>query len=235
MNTFLKFTLNLFTFLFMAVPLSSIVYAEDLSTKTITTPAFTLISLETVGDLIVENGTTHIITIEAEPKVLAVMTAKVEGNVLRIFSNGSFSTQKPINLKVKLAKLNGVSSDSSGDILIGKWKTDKLDLSVLSSGSIKASEVNADKIKLLIEGAGDIGLAGHTQNLQVKLEGSGTIDANKLIANTAVASIEGSGDINLNVTNTLNASISGSGTISYFGNPKLTSSIEGAGDIVKRD
>jgi len=224
--------IHLLPFLFIAF--SSPSYAQDLAAKTLALPAFTAISLETVGDLTIENDTRHSLTVEAEPKVLALITARVEGKVLRIVSSGDFKTDKPIKLKVSLSKLQEIALRSSGDILIANWKTDKLDCVVFGSGSIKAKGIVAEKIKVKIEGSGDIALEGHVTNFQAELDGTGTIEASKLIASSATASIGGAGNINLQVTNSLKATVNGSGTIAYLGNPKLTSSILGVGDIVQQ-
>jgi hypothetical protein len=235
MPPLIKFAPGYFSVALLALATATVSYAHDLSTKTLALPTFTAISLETVGDLIVENDLKHDFTIEAEPKVIALISAKVEGNVLHIFATGDFKTEKSINLKVRLSKLNEISSRSSGDILLGKFKTDKLGLLVDGSGSITATKIYAEKVTAKIAGSGDIDLGGQVSTLQAEINGTGTIEASKLITSSATASIGGSGDINLHVTNLLKASIDGSGTISYRGNPKLTSSISGAGDIVKQE
>lgn len=233
MNSLFSCTPILFTLIFLAIFFPSIVCAQDLSSKMLPLPTFTAVSLETVGDLIIENDTKHSFTIEAEPKVIAAITASVDGNLLRIFSNKDFKTQKPIHLKVSLSKFNEISLKSSGDIVLEKWKTDKLDFLVFGSGSIKASMLNVGKTKAKISGSGDISLVGQTVDLQTENEGTGTIETSKLITSTATATISGSGDINLHVTNRLKANITGSGNINYQGNPKVTSSITGAGEIIK--
>lgn len=209
--------------------------AQELSTKSIALPNFTSVSFETVGDLLIEHDNKHRLTIEAEPKVLAVIVAKVEGGRLRIFANGDFKTDKPVNFKLHLPKLNAVELQSSGDIQLGSCETDNLDFLVSGSGSIYATSVKAKKIKIRLDGAGDIELAGSAANLDAGADGAGTINADKLIASSAIATIDGSGDIRLRVLNTLKATVNGSGTISYRGNPKLTSSINGAGEIIKQE
>lgn len=209
-------------------------YAQALITKSIELPTFTAVSLETVGDLVIERDSKHRFAIEAEPKVVELIAVKVEDNVLRIFATGDFRTDKPIKLRVHLPKLNDIALRSSGDVLVGKWQSDKISLLVTGSGSIKATAIIADNAVVQITGAGDITLAGLVTNLRAEIDGTGTIDATKLSAASATAAIDGSGDINLNVSSLLKATVNGSGTITYLGNPKLTKSVQGAGEIIKQ-
>ena len=209
-------------------------YAQDLYTKTIVLPAFTAISFETVGDLTVEQSTKHSFSITAEPKVVAAISAKVEGRVLRIISTDDFNTKKSIKIKVSMPALNNIALRSSGDILLENWKAGSLDLLVSGSGTIKALAIKADKIKAMIDGAGELSISGQSSNLKADIDGSGTIEAGDLITASANTSINGSGDIKVHVTKLLHATVSGSGTITYMGNPKLTSSVSGAGEIVNQ-
>ena len=184
--------------------------------------------------MIVEQGTKHSFSITAEPKVVAAISAKVEGNVLRIISTDDFNTKKSIKIKVSLPALNNIALRSSGDILLNNWKAGSLDLLVSGSGTIKALAINADKIKAMIDGAGELSISGQCSNLKADIDGSGTIEAGDLITASAYTSINGSGDIKVRVTKLLHATVSGSGTINYQGNPKLTSTINGAGEVVKQ-
>lgn len=231
LNKSLVLFLTYISFAFSSLTFS---YAQELSTKSLELPSFTAISLETVGDLIIENDLKHKFTIEAEPEVIARISAKVGRNVLRVFATGDFQTEHPIKMKVSLSKLNEIVLSSSGDIQLGKWRTDKIDFLLFGSGSINATEVISENILAKIDGSGDITLAGQASIFRAKIDGTGTIEANNLIASSATASLNGSGDINLNVIKLLDASVVGSGTISYQGNPKLTTSIQGAGEIVKQ-
>lgn len=208
--------------------------AQTLITKSVELPPFTAVSLETVGDLVIERDSRHRFAIEAEPKVVALIAAKVEGNVLRIFATGDFKTDKPIKLRAQLSRLNDVALRSSGDILVGKWQSDKISILVAGSGSVTATAIKAENAIVQITGAGDVTLAGSAARLGAEINGTGTIDAAKLNVASATATIEGSGDINLNVSNHLKATVNGSGTIAYQGNPKVVESIEGAGEVVKQ-
>lgn len=209
--------------------------AQDLYTKTIPLPAFTEIAFETVGDLIIEQNSSHSFTITAEPKVVASITATVDKNILRIISTADFNTKKSIKIKVSLPKLNKIALRSSGNILLENWKSDSLDFLVTGSGTIKALAINAGTIQATIAGAGELSISGQSSNLKADIDGAGTIEAGELIASSAITAINGSGDIKLHVTKVLHASVTGSGTITYKGNPKLTSSISGAGEIIKQE
>jgi len=86
-------------------------------------------------------------------------------------------------------------------------------------------------VHLEVDGSANMECIGIATNAQLKINGSGKMDALDLLSVDMNAQIHGSGDIYVNCTSQLNASIDGSGKIRYIGNPSVTSSIVGSGSI----
>jgi hypothetical protein len=84
----------------------------------------------------------------------------------------------------------------------------------------------------LVTGSGEIDLIGNVENLEATVTGSGEIDAEKLIAQSATALVSGSGEIQVQAMNILEATIQGSGDINYIGTPgQLNKKVMGSGSI----
>ncbi len=75
-------------------------------------------------------------------------------------------------------------------------------------------------------------LKGKTNNLDVRVAGSGDIHGFGLQANHTTVSIAGSGDASVVSNESLKARVSGSGDIEYKGNPtKEDTKVSGSGSI----
>jgi hypothetical protein len=87
----------------------------------------------------------------------------------------------------------------------------------------------------LVTGSGEIDLTGNVENLEATVTGSGEIDAEKLIAQSATTLVSGSGEIEVQAMNILEATIQGSGDINYIGTPKMINKkIVGSGEISQK-
>ena len=71
-------------------------------------------------------------------------------------------------------------------------------------------------------------------DLSLRIEGGGAIDAFALPANNVTATVRGGGTISTSADNTLNANIVGAGYIIYNGSPRVTESIKGSGSVAPR-
>jgi RNA polymerase sigma factor (sigma-70 family) len=107
-------------------------------------------------------------------------------------------------------------------------------LSVLGAGAITVQGLNNDKTELTIAGAGTITLDGSSDQLNIKVPGSGDIKAGKLQVHAASINIGGSGSVSVNASDKLSVTINGSGSIEYSGNPVVTKSINGSGSVRKK-
>lgn len=103
---------------------------------------------------------------------------------------------------------------------------------VVSKGSGNVNlALNAKKLEVNIKGSSKVLLSGYVQHQNVNIAGSGSYKANKLISESANASVFGSGTAYLHVERELNAKAFGSGSIVYKGSPTIQSQTYGSGRI----
>lgn len=154
--------------------------------------------------------------ISADRNLLPFVNVSVENNTLYLKMDKAYSTQKPIVIDVFSPTLNSATVHGASDV--------------------RLNSIQADNFKIHLTGSGDIIANGNTKTLQVKVSGSGDVQAKKLISQKAIIDLKGSADISVTAKENLNINISGSGDVTYFGNPQqINKNISGSGDISSGD
>ncbi|RKQ43222.1 putative autotransporter adhesin-like protein [Roseivirga pacifica] len=173
------------------------------------------------------------VVIEAHENLFNVIKVNIHGNELKL------GTRSNIN--------------SSGIINITIYTTALSSLSFTGSGSLQTENCfEAEELKVVLSGSGDLSLCGTFSNLEVYATGSGNLNANEVSAGSINATITGSSDIQFNGTSDMldvaisgsgsfsgfgltskevNATLTGSGNISAYAETKLTVRLTGSGDI----
>jgi len=85
---------------------------------------------------------------------------------------------------------------------------------------------------IILTGVGNIVAHGATENVNVRITGSGNVDLYDMPVEIAEISITGVGNVKVFVSNLLDVSISGMGNVYYKGTPTIYSSITGIGQVV---
>ncbi|MGZ3871788.1 MAG: head GIN domain-containing protein, partial [Mucilaginibacter sp.] len=190
-------------------------------------------------DVIITQGSTESVKVEAPASVINRILTEVNGGVLKIYSKhdnwnwGSmFGNHKKIVVYVTAKDLNAVSITGSGDVSFKDGlRTNALRLSVSGSGDMYG-KVEVKTLESSVSGSGDMKLAGHATSSTVRLVGSGDYSARGLETATTMISLTGSGDAYINASQKVDAAVHGSGDIHCTGSPKdVSKSKSGSGDI----
>jgi hypothetical protein len=188
----------------------------EVATETRQVSGFTGIELSGIGEVILDQGESESLTLEADDNVLPVLTSEVEDSVLRLGQKPRtrVNTRNPIRYRVTVKDLASIELSGSG--------------SVVGEG-LRAAELRTD-----ISGSGTVRLAGSADEQRVEVSGSGTYNAGDLPGRSVDIDISGSGKATLTVTEQLTVDISGSGTVTYSGDPRIDQSVSGSGRLVKQ-
>lgn len=172
--------------------------------------------LDLPADLLIQCGASEAtVTIIAEENLLPLIKADITDEYLILTTTESFSTSRPIRIRLRHPTLTSFSLKGSGDTTI--------------------EGIDNDTLTLALVGSGDIDVQGKTKTLRVKLIGSGDIDAEGLVAQNAALDLQGSGDIHARVTDSVEAVLMGSGDIKVSGSPaKVDKTCMGSGKIKVR-
>jgi len=200
---------------------------------------FSRVSLSGIGQMIITQGNTESLTIDAEDNVLPMITTNVVGDTLHIdFKNDNFQVNviptKPIIYHLAVKTLNGIQLSGAGSVDMSNLTTDNLSVSSSGAGSVHLRTITAQSITSEISGVGGCDLSGKVTSQSINISGSGSYNAPDLESQTATVVISGAGGATVWAKSSLNVTISGAGSVNYYDNPLITRTISGIGSIVSR-
>ena len=153
---------------------------------------------------------------------------------LLIRSDKCINSRKAIDIYVTSSKFNKISMNGSGDI-IAQNTIESNDLVVYLNGSGDINlKVKAKTVDGTVNGSGDMILSGTTDNVKLKLIGSGDIKAFELPAENGDVYLDGSGNIEVAASKLLKVVMRGSGDVLYKGSPMLDLDQSGSGELSRR-
>ncbi len=236
MKTLLKTSLlSTFALFALAAGLSAkIVGSGNVTTETRKITGFHAIELRSSGSVVVTQGDTEGMVIEAEDNVLPAIITEVSSNgVLQIgFKAGEeIRLSKPLVFKVAVKTLDSLVIAGSGSISSRSLKADHFNVHLLGSGNFILDGLELNALTVAIDGSGDLKLAGKARSQTVNVNGSGDYEAAALKTAVATVNIAGSGDCEVAASETLGVEISGSGDVSYYGKPTVTKHVSGSGSV----
>ncbi len=171
------------------------------------------------------------VVVVAQKNLQEYILTKNEGETMNIESSRRLQPTKPIEIVMTCSPQEALTINGSGDIfIVNSFKSDKLRISINGSGDVHA-HLNTRKIISEINGSGDIFLDGKSENHNLEINGSGKLMAENLITEKYDIEINGSGDANVHATSKLSVKLTGSGEINYLGQPKIDSQIIGSGEL----
>lgn len=176
---------------------------------------FDEIDLRDSSDLELTIGSPRSVTVEADDNLMTRIVTSVDGKRLRVESSGSYSTRHSPKLIITVPSLAALAIHGSGDATL--------------------DGLAGDRLKLSIDGSGDIRARGTAGTLDLRINGSGDADLSGLVARSVTVAINGSGDARIDAREQLNAVVNGSGDIRYDGNPaQVHKRVHGSGEISSR-
>ena len=195
---------------------STVTGSGQVVTETRQVSGFTAVDLSGSGEVIIEQGDTESLTIEADDNVQPRLTSEVSGSTLKLGKKRGFTinTQNPIRYRVTVEDLTGVA--------------------VSGSGSVRAQDMTLRMLAVDISGSGTVEISGSVVEQDIDVSGSGKYLAADLQSEKVTADIAGSGEVTVTVSRELIVDISGSGTVTYSGDPSVEESISGSGRLIKK-
>jgi len=181
-----------------------------------TTKSFNLSKVNSIeheisGNLEIYYSDNCSVEISADNNILGLFNVSAPGGKLNIKSTKSYVSNFQVSIRIYTNTLSSIALESSGNI--------------------NAYDINSKKLKIVLNGSGNIYCSGKVTDLNILLEGSGNISCKDLIADKAEITHQGSGNINVYSHSYLKINHHGSGDIYFWGNPKTYIDNDGMGDI----
>lgn len=188
------------------------------------------------GLLVIEQGTTEALTIEAEDNLLPLLTADVRGKrlILGKDEDTTLRATKPIRYRLTVRNLQTIRVSGSAGVEAAKFQADRLTIEISGSGDVAIGQLSTAALTVEVSGSGNLDLAGTATTQDVTISGSSDYRAEDLASKTATVVVSGSGNATVRVSDSLTARVGGSGDIAYIGTPQVSQKVSGSGEIKQR-
>lgn len=195
--------------------------------------AFSQIRLEGTGNLVVEQGESTSLRIEAEDNFMEYIDSEVENDTLVIgWEEGTIPiTSERIFYYVTVEDLEALTLSGAGNVEVAALETGALRINLNGTGDLDFDDLTAETLDVELSGAGSLSISGSVDEQEIDLNAAGDYDARALESRIAAVTINGVGSATVWVTEELIASINGAGSIRYLGDPDVEPNINGVGNI----
>lgn len=206
-------------------------------TETRDVSGFSRATLSGVGVLVITQGDTESLVIEADEQVMPRITTRVgDGTLLIGLEPGSWwhrltDATRKIRYDLSMREIAGIKLSGAGTIEASGVSAERLELAVSGAGKLRVHGLSATDLSVVVSGVGGCEVSGRVENQELKVTGAGSFRGPELRSCCAKALLSGTGGITVNVDETLDAVISGAGSIKYHGEPTVFQRITGVGSI----
>jgi hypothetical protein len=194
---------------------------------------FQEVALQGIGTLVIEQGDTESLTIDAEPKVLKRIETVVEDGVLHIRPERNIRTNEPITYYLQVKQLSAIALSGAANAQAQRLQADAMGLQVNGTSAIAIEELTADRLDATGSGQAGFRLGGKVDQQTVALDGASQYDASDLASRVATVTAQGASQATVRVSERLDAQASGASSIAYIGDPQVRESTSGASSISK--
>ena len=189
------------------------VLAAHAADQSRTVPAFTSIVNSGPVNVVVNVGQPQSVVVSAPDDYQASLHTEVSGGVLHItIKDHSFHSLPEMRVTVNAPSLSKYA--------------------LAGAGGATLNHVTGDAFAIECSGAGTVKADGNVRSLQLDVSGVGSIDAQRLVAQSAQAMVSGVGSLKVYASDTLTADLSGVGSLTYYGHPRnVTRHTSGVGSV----
>jgi hypothetical protein len=194
------------------------------------------VDLSCPGTLELAIGENRGIEIEADENILPLIETIVsDGRLTLRFTQTlpSIRPTKPIRFRAATPGIDAMAVSGSGAIRAPRIEREALTLDVSGSGAISVDSTSVGRFATRISGSGGVTIRGDAVEQEIRISGSGNLDARDLTSQKAHVTISGSGNAMVHVEREIEGRISGSGSIIYGGQPATSIRTTGSGRAVQ--
>jgi hypothetical protein len=205
-------------------------------TETRDVAGFNKIRLDGAGRLLIKQGDSEALKIEAEENIMDELTSEVSGTTLVLgYRNRpwwrSILPTRPIVYDLTVVDLNELTLNGAGDLNIENLETASLEITMNGAGQIDVVGLMSESLSVHIAGTGTVAIDGEASSQSISIEGAGNYQAGDLQTLSTEITIDGLGNATIWATESLDITINGGGSVNYYGSPGVTQDINGLGDI----
>jgi hypothetical protein len=197
---------------------------------------FSEIQLDGAGTLIITQGSSESLEIQAEENIISELTSEVEGNVLILGFEEDLWRRRVIPTKgivytLTVIDLEKITFNGFGNLEIDKLETPAFEITINGAGKIQVDQLTTQNLQVAIIGTGTVEVTGEAATQSINIDGAGSYIAPDLRSQSTSIEIDGLGEGKVWAEETLYISIDGGGNVDYYGSPIVSQDINGLGEI----
>lgn len=192
---------------------------------------FNGIDISNAFEVILKQGSSESLTIEADDNLLELIVTEVRGGVLKIYSEKNIRHPKSLKIFLTFKEIDYI--DISGAVELtsdGKLIFDEIEIDGSGASEIDL-ELEAEKLEIDFSGASEIDLKGKVTDVEISVSGASEISAYDLETDFMDIDISGAAEARVFANKELNVEASGAASVRYKGNPNIYTNVSGAGSV----
>jgi hypothetical protein len=198
--------------------------------------SFDSIRIDYPARVLISQGNTESLKVEAEDNLLAGLKTEVRNNELRIYYKSQdgehVNPTKAVTITITVRDLNSIHFSSAGELIVNGLEADNLEVNLSGAGNVELNDISVRGLNINLSGAGSATASGSADDLSLNISGFGDFDGEDLEGQTADVNISGAGSATVWVEEELDATISGAGSVNYYGSPEdVRRQVNGVGGI----
>ena len=205
--------------------------SAPVTTETREVSGFDEVELQGIGTLIITQGETESLSIEAEERVLPKIATEVVAGRLTIGPDRSFRTREPVTYTLTVKELTAIEVAGAARVEAAALDAGELELVVNGSAEVALDDLTADALEVTASGSADIELAGEVDRQAVELDGASEYRAADLASRAATVIVDGASKATVRVGETLDVRVGGAGSVEYVGDPTVSQEVSAAGKV----
>ena len=196
---------------------------------------FDSIHLDYPANVLVRQGTTESLMVEAEDNIAAAIRTQVVNHVLEIDSVDDhidyIAATRPVNITITVKDLSELDFNSAGEVTVEGLHATALAVTLDGAGNISLKDVQLGSLDGRLKGVGALQAEGTVKDLNVLVDGMGSFKGGGLRAQDVTVSLNGLGSATVWADVSLAAHVNGMGSVNYAGDAQVTKSVNGLGTV----
>ena len=165
------------------------------------------------------------------------VTVDVQGQTLRIRRNRSAwggmpgADSGPVTIELATRNLRSARLIGPATLDVEGARGLNVQLTVEGSGRVRATGVAVDNLSLGLLGSGRLEISGNARALRADFQGTGDVEASRLVAQNAAVTTTTAGTVALTVNGPVSVAANGLGNVTILGRAVCTVTGPGAGQV----
>lgn len=199
------------------------------------TGAFKSVSVDKGLEVIIQQGATASVTVEADQNLQEHIKTEVKGSELEITADINIGNAKAKRVIVTLPEITGIEAGGGSAVKSqGTLKADKIKLDANGGSSLDAT-LETKKAECEASSGSHMSVSGSTGNLATKASNGSHLNAANLVAENVKSDASSGGSIVVNPTSNLSADASSGASVYYIKTPsKLTQNASSGGKVAQQ-